>query len=324
MAADQLGARQFIGPEQERILVSELFQALRQHYELQGGKGAAQFRSHLRAIEDSFGQRRVVDVTAEDVDRYILQRLEAGRKPATINRETQLLGQAFKLAMERGRVSSCPRIRRLPERNARQGYFEHAELEPVVRELPAYLRDFTRFAYLTGWRKGEIASLTWSDIDRGGRVAHLKPEASKNERGRTLSLEGDLWELIERCWAARRVKAGKTTFLAEYVFHCDGRMIREFRKSWRNACREAGVPGKLFHDLRRTAVRNMVRAGVPETVAMAVSGHRTRSVFDRYDITNERDLRDAMRRMQNYLRGQNSDNFRTIHEKMGHGEAATH
>ncbi len=254
------------------------------------------------------------------------------KAPATVNRSTQLLAQAFKLAIERRRLSNAPIIRHLSEgRNARQGFFSDSEFRAVVDHLPQHLRDFAAFGYLTGWRKGEIASLRWDDVD--GDVIRLQAENSKNGEARTVTLDGELTELIERCKAARQVKIKEEVMVAALVFHHRGEPILDFRKAWATACCMAGVGklvcpncdspvdakyecsncgrawgreqlkylGRLFHDLRRTAVRNMVRAGVPERVAMTISGHKTRSIFDRYNIVSEQDLRDAMQRTQNYL-----------------------
>jgi len=77
------------------------------------------------------------------------------------------------------------------------------------------------------------------------------------------------------------------------VFHRSGRRIDSFRRSWKKACEKAGLPGPLFHDLRRSAVRNLERAGVPRSVAMKLTGHKTESIYRRYAIVAESDLRDA-------------------------------
>ena len=133
-------------------------------------------------------------------------------------------------------------------------------------------------------------------------MIRLRPEESKNGQGRILALEGDLWTIIQRRWSEHTLtRKDKTVAISRYVFHHDGHAIVDIKKAWTTACTKAGVGPRLFHDFRRTAIRNMVRAGVPETVAMRISGHKTRSVFDRYNITDERDLRDAMRKTQEYL-----------------------
>lgn len=251
-------------------------------------------------MREHFGNWRAIELTAEAVDEFVSELLDDDKKPATVNRSTQLLTQAYKLAMERKRLTSTPMIRYLSESgNARQGFFGDTEFRSVESNLPAYLRDYARFGYLTGWRKGEIASLRWEDVD--GDVIRLRAENSKNGEGRTITIECELSGLIERRKAARRVKTATGTMVADLVFHHNGNPIVDIRKAWASACKMAGVQGKLFHDLRRTAVRNMVRAGVPERVAMTISGHKTRSIFDRYNIVSERDLREAMQRTQTYL-----------------------
>jgi integrase len=198
----------------------------------------------------------------------------------------------------------------LPEDNARQGFFEHADFKAVVSELPEDLRDFALWGYLCGWRKSEIAALGWNQFEMEARLMHLSGRETKNGEPRKIALEGELWEIIERRWKARKIEmpSGETIIAPLVFFRRHGRgvpgawaPILEFRKAWKSACEAAGVPHKLFHDFRRTAARNLRRAGVSEEVAMLITGHKSTSMFRRYNITDENDLREAMRKAQAYV-----------------------
>jgi len=318
-------------PEQRKDNCDCLCCALERDFRLRD-KGSSQNLSNLKRVRHDFALQRAAMLTADQVDRYIERRLAENSAPSSINRVTQLLGQAFSLAVRQKRLSGAPFIRHLSESgNVRQGFFGESEFQQVVENLPEYLKDFARFAYLTGMRKGEIASLRWEDID--GDVIRLRAENAKNGEARSVPIEGDLRDLIERRRIARQVrKEGSTVTLSGWLFHRDGEPVANFRKAWATACVMAGLgrfvcrqcggdvdaaykcalcaqewtredlkyKGRIFHDFRRTAVRDMVRAGVPETVAMSISGHKTRSMFDRYNIHDERDQREAMRATQAY------------------------
>jgi integrase len=281
------------------LSIDDLLDALKADFKLRG-KDTVRNLSTLELARDAFKDLTARTLTPVAVDSFIEKRLADGDRPATINRKTELIRQAFKLALERGEVRSMPKIRHLSEQgNARQGFFAEAEFRAVYDHLPADIKDFALFAYLTGWRKAEVASLSWKDVSDG--VIILRSENSKNGEARSVIIDGELSELIDRRKDARKIKTDDGVLLASTVFHReDGSPIQEIRKSWASATKKAGVPGKLFHDLRRTAVRNMVRAGCPERVAMSISGHKTRSIFDRYNITSETDLREAMQRVQRH------------------------
>ena len=231
------------------------------------------------------------------------------QQPASINRELSCLKRMFSLAVSAGKAASVPSIKLLQERNTRKGFFEHNEFLNMRAALPHYLTGLVTFAYKSGWRLSEITGLTWSQVDRDNWIIRLDPGTTKSDKGRNFHLDEELIEYFKKHWEKRKDAARITP----YVFpnKSETGKINNFRKAWASACKAPGV-NKLFHDLRRTAVRNMVRAGIPERVAMQISGHKTRSVFDRYDIVSDRDLKDAAARLSEHLNFQDRHKIGTI------------
>jgi integrase len=181
----------------------------------------------------------------------------------------------------------------LKERNVRKGFIEHEAYLALREVLPEYLKPVLTFAYFSGWRRSEILGLTWRQVNLRDGIVRLEPGDSKNDEGQTLYLEPELKELMEHLDQSRSMNCLS-------VFQLNGKRVGDFRKSWNKACTQIGMPGLLFHDLRRSAVRNMVRAGVPERAAMTISGHKTRNVFDRYNITSQDDLRESAKKRHEF------------------------
>lgn len=299
----QIHGGRYTGPEEERLTVSNLLDSLEKHLENKGAKALKQLQSHLKPVRRFFALDRALAVTPDRVQKYIDERRSDEKAPATVNREVEGLKQAFNIAVKHGRLSRAPYFPMLREDNTRQGFFEHADFENFVAFLPEPVNDIAWFAYLSGWRRGEIVPLKWEAVDRAAREVRLR--TSKNGEGRVLPLDDQLWALIERRWLARTVEQpDKTTKVSEFVFHRAGKPIVDFRKAWDAALAEAKIAPKLFHDLRRTAVRNMVRAGVSQAVAMSISGHKTASMFQRYNVTSTTDRVEALRRTRAHLAAQ--------------------
>jgi len=235
----------------------------------------------------------VEDLTERKIDLYIKARLKQGRSRTTVNRELQLLGQAMLLAKRKKLLTDVPHIEKFSEKdNARQGFFEQEEFETMMSLLPPYLKDVARFAYHIGWRKTEILTLEWRDIH--GDVIRLHSEIAKNKDGRALVIVGELANILARR-QAERVES------SPYVFHREGLRIKHDNRAWHTARQKAGLPGKFFHDARRTAGRNMDRAGVPRQTAKQITGDQTDAVYNRYRIVNEQDIREGMVQAQAYL-----------------------
>jgi integrase len=308
LAVHRAGLRPFQGPRQEKVTLAELLDGLEKDHEVRGRKGLAQLKSHLKHVRAFFAVDRALSVTASRLREYIGARQAEGAAPGTINRELEGVARAFALAVEAGTVGMAPKVPSLREDNARQGFFERGDFEAVLSNInDPDLVDYLRWFWWTGMRPGEIRSLTWASLDTETWSLRLHARDAKTGHGRVLGLIGDLKTIIERRIKARRLDS-------ELIFHRAGQPVGEFKKTWATACDKAGLavttgvgkakkvkPLRLVYDLRRTAVRNMVRAGVDPAVAMKISGHRTRAVFDRYNIIDERDLREAMERTAAYV-----------------------
>ncbi len=232
---------------------------------------------------------------------------------ATINRELAWLKQMFQLAIRAGRLSadSKPYIELLPEHNVRAGFFEADQFHAVLRKLPEDLRPVVQFGYLTGWRiKSEVLPLEWRQIDFKAGEVRLDPGTTKNKEGRTFPFTGDLRRLLE-AQHAERDRLRKQGHVVPWVFFrmvAEGRggplkphPIKSCSKAFATACRAAGCPGRIPHDLRRTAVRNLERLGVSRSVAMKLTGHKTESVYRRYAIVSAGDLREAAAKLDGLL-----------------------
>jgi integrase len=259
------------------------------------GDAEARFRLH---INKAFGEMKAIDINALSIRRYIDLRQKEGAKNGTINRELTLIGRGFTLAMQAGTLGHKPHIPKLKESAARQGFFEIERFNNVVRYLPQDIQPVARFGYITGWRKQEILGLQWRQVDFEGRTVRLEPGTTKNDEGRTFYFTAELEALLlEQRKRANELRL-KENVITPWVFNHRGvKRIKGFKRSWRTACRKAGCPGMLFHDLRRTAVRNLERARVPRSVAMKITGHKTENIYRRYAIASEGDLKEASARL---------------------------
>jgi integrase len=291
------GRGQTLGPVAEKVRLGDMTEALLTDYRLQGNRSLRTAKHFTNQLVAFFGKDyRALDITADRIKTYVAKRQEQGLAPASINRETACLVHMFNLMVDAKRLSRdhVPTRPRLKEAEARQGFLEPADFVRLRDALPGYLKEAVSFLYLSGWRLGAMKSLQWIRDVKLGESITLQAEFSKNKRFWTLPLAGELLEVIQR---AEQMRISE----CPYVFHHDGEPLRNFEKAWATAAKAIGRPDLLVHDLRRSCARNLVRAGVPERVAMNVTGHSTRSMFDRYDITSGSDLQSAMQKVSAYV-----------------------
>lgn len=294
----------FSGPQMERVRVSELAEEFLRDYRINERKSLEDVQARWTLhLEPFFGHMRASEVTSDFIARYVDQRQQEKAKNATINRELAAFKRMYRLGMYSTppKVQRAPKIPRLQENNARQGFLEDAQYEKLLAANSAlWFRAIVEVGRTYGWRIGELISLRVRQVDLLGKTIRLEPGTTKNKEGREVTMTQKVHALLSACLSGKGAD--------DFVFtRSNGKRIRDFRESWRKACKAAGVPSLLFHDLRRTAARNLRKAGVAEGVIMKIGGWRTRSVFERYAIVSQSDIADALSRLESLGNKHSSD-----------------
>jgi integrase len=270
-------------------------------------------------------------ITEEKIDEFKLARLATGASTATINNALKALGQMFSLYAKR--IKNPPEIKFLPDPPARKGFLTREEWLRLVAVLPEHLRPITTFAYSTGMRQGELENLTWQNVHLAEGVIRLDADQTKNGKARVIPFcqLPDLVDIVKglekrasglvftrrngkplgsfrKAWIRASIKA----LLGRMLWKCPTchKTVEVEKQAWPPERQPGKAPscqcgtkllwsykGLIFHDLRRTGVRNLRRAGVPESVAMKISGHQTRAVFERYNIVDDTDVHQAMEKL---------------------------
>lgn len=318
----ELEAGTFAGPQVERIKVQELAEDFIRDYRINGRKSLddvqARWDLHLKPF---FGYMRAADVTSQQIACYVDSRQQEGASNATVNRELAALKRMFRLGVQ----ATPPKVMRMPafphmkENNVRKGFLEDEQFRALVGGAELWFRALVECGRTYGRRVSELLGLRVEQVDLAQKVIRLEPGTTKNRDGREVFMTDTVRALLSACVQGKAPDSQVFT-------RPNGSPVRSFRVTWERACTRVGVghtvcadcsepmdsgkacpkcksqrsvySGLIFHDLRRTAARNLRRAGIPETVIMKIGGWRTRSVFERYAIVSRTDIADAMRKLQ--------------------------
>jgi integrase len=285
-----------LDPHESRVKLDELAESYKTYAKGSRPKSHRWIELVWRVhLEPFFGGMMAERLTSDHIQSYMAERLSEGAATSTVNHELTVL----RAMLNHGLKADPPKVRRvvrfpqkLREPNPRAGFVTDEEYDALQANAKyTWLRGVLAVAYTFGFRRAEVLGLQVSQVDLKARTIRLLPGTTKNDKGRVVVMTDEVFDLIFEC-----VK-DKTP--SEPVFMwANGRPVTDFRRTWRTLAKKAGMPDLIFHDMRRNAVRNMVRGGVSKNVAKQISGHSTDSVFDRYDIRDEADLVEATRKMQ--------------------------
>jgi integrase len=284
----------------ERVRMGQLFDLLLEFYRKHERRSTYDVECKIEGrLRPHFGKMKANAVTSSVIDRYVSSRRTEKPRPAnaSINRDLAYVRRALKLGamQDPPLVLRVPHFEMLPEDNVREGTLTHDKYRAIRDALPGYARIALVIAYHTGARKGELRQIRKERIDLKAKRIDLPGRTTKNRKARFLPIYGDMQAEIEMAIAAGSPEC-------PYLIQNEGRPVYDWEKAWATACTFAGASATLFHDLRRTALTNMIEAGLSEKEAMEISGHKTRAVFDRYHIVSERRLKEMAGKLETHLK----------------------
>jgi integrase len=282
-------------PRADKTRYEEARDDLLTYYEVYGKRDVAEAKGRLAHLDPYFTACRITGIGPAEVEAYAKKRQDEGAAAGTINRELATLSKMLHLAHEHNKLVRVPVIKKLREADPRAGFVDDAEFGAITKHLPVELAAGALVAFQLGWRKREVFGLQLRQLDLDVGTLRLDPGETKNREGRVAYLTPGLKAALAA--QVGRVKALEHRLgrIIPWLFpHLEGahtgRPVLDLRKAWASACRKAGRPGVLFHDLRRSAVRNMEQSGVSRSVATKITGHKTESVYRRYAIVSDADL----------------------------------
>ena len=304
------GGSPFIGGDDPaKTTFDDLVALIRADYRLKQNRTWDRVEHALKHLRPEFEHLPATAITYDRVGRYVEKRQDEGAAHGTIHHELAALGRMLKLWVKAKRLSIRPELPTVKLDNVRKGFFTDDEVRAVLAQLPGWYAPAIEFAWRTGWRIGEVKSLTWAQVDFKAGTVRLDPGSTKNREGRTFPFGAS--PALAAVLRAQRERTDAWQLdhgqIIPWVFWRNGKRLADHRDTWTTACKKAGLLGKLVHDLRRTAVRNLERAGVSRSVAMKLTGHKTEAIYRRYAIVSETDLVEAVRKLDSGIIGHQSD-----------------
>jgi integrase len=295
----EMGSGNLIAADAERLKFTEITEMIRDDYAMNGRKSITRMERAIKSLSTVFSLFRALDITTDRITHYIKQRQSEGVAAASIRYEMSILKRMFSLAVRAEKLHRRPYIPSIEVRNTRGFFFTDAEFQALLPHLPNNVQPLIEFLWLTGWRVGECRGLLWRNVDWKAKTVRLEPGTTKNDEGRIFPFGSypELEKLLLDCWQETEALQRSTAQFIPYVFHRNGQPIKQFKDSWKSACKKASLQNRWVHDFRRAFVKRAESSGVPRSWAMKLVGHKTPSIYARYCIVSEADLSEGVARL---------------------------